>query len=205
MNLYGAPGMGAAGTGMGAGPMVPGAANGMSPQLMQLIQALRAGGGGMQGMGMPGAGMPPGAGGGPVAPPPGPIGSPSTGTPMANYIGAGGGGMGMQQQHPMMQPQQMQPPGGAMAPGPNTGMQGAMTGASSGMINPQMLQMLQMLKGQQTGVPAGGAAGATPPPAAPPAQMAPGMGGGTGPMAPWLDQLLRSQGAYGGVTGGAPT
>lgn len=133
-----------------------------------------------------------------VTPPPGPIGAPPTGTPMANYIGGGmppGGGM----QHPMMPPQM--PQGGGMQGPPGAG--GAMAGGM-GALNPQMLQMLQMLKGQQTGVTPGGGA-AVPPAGAPPAQMAPGMGGGTGPLAPGLDALLRQMGMYGGATGGAPT
>ena len=184
MNLYGAPGMGAAGTGFGMSPQVPGAGGGMSPQLMQLMASMQGGGGG----GMPGGAVPP---------PPGPLGAPPTGTPMANYIGASmppGGGM----QHPMPPPMPQGDPmqGGAA---PAAGMAGGM-----GALNPQMLMMLQALKGQQTGVSPGGGP-TVPPSGAPPAQMAPGMGGGTGPLAPGLDALLRRLGMYGGVTGGAPT
>lgn len=187
MNLYGSPGMGAAGTGMGAGPMVPG--GGMDPRLMALLAQ-------MQGQG--GAGAPGG-----VPPPPGPMQAPPTGTPMSNYIGGGmgGGGMGHAMAPPMQQmgqsPQSM-PPGATGANGqPGQAM-------IPGGINPQMLQMLQMLKGQQTGVTPGGGAAAGGA-ATPPQQMAPGMGGGTGPMAPGVDAWLRSLGMYGGATGGAPT
>lgn len=166
--------------------MVPGAAGGaaggLSPQMLQMLMAR------MQAMQPPQQGTMQPSSAGPMAIPP-PQGA---STPMANYIGAGGGGVPMQRP-PMPMPQQ--PPGMAGSPAAAAAPQGG-----SGMLNPQMMQMLQMLKGQQTGVTPGG--GAQP---APPSQMAPGMGGGTGPLAPWLDQLLRSGGAYGGITGGAPT
>lgn len=179
MNLYGAPGMGAAGTGWGTMPQVPG--NGMSPQLMQLIQSLQQGGG---------AGA-----GGAIAPAPGPLQAPATGTPMANFIGTGGmPGAGMQHPMPSMPAVAPSLPAGATTGSPNSQPMGA--------FNPQMLAMLQALKGQQTGVTPGG--GTTPAGAFP--QMAPGLNLPNGQAAaPGMDQLLRSLGYFGGRTGGAPT
>jgi hypothetical protein len=112
------------------------------------------------------------------------------GGPMANYIGAGGNPAAMQR--PMMPPVAAPPaPDGSGAGGTGAG------GMSLG--SPQMMQMLQLLKGGQTGLPAAaGGAGI-------PGQMAPGFGGGTGPLAPGIDSLLRSLGMFGGITGGAPT
>lgn len=119
MNLYGGQGMGAAGTGLGSG-------GGMSPQMMQMLQAMQGGTptGGMQ-------------------PAPGPMQATPAGTPMANMIGQMGGQMHGGSAMPMMPPAPIQGMGGDAGGGT----------AGGGMINPQMLQMMQMLKQGQTGVP----------------------------------------------------
>lgn len=155
-------GMGAAGTGMGQSPQLP---QGLNPQLLAMLAQMQTGGQ------TPGGPM--------VQAPPGPMGQPPTGTPMAGYIGAGGNMAGMVQ-HPMGMPQNpAQGPGGAgIAPG-----LGATPGQAAGGINPNILALIQAMKGQQGGVPAmNGAAG-----------MIPGMGaagvpGGT-PNLPQLTQM----------------
>lgn len=126
MNLYGGAGMGAAGTGMGASGM-DSMGGAMSPQIMQMLQALQGG-----------------AAGG-AAPAPGPLQAQPAGTPMSNFIGQAGGqmhagGMGM--------------PMGAPPPIPGIDQQNAQQPQMG--VSPQMLQqmqMLQQLKNGQTGVP----------------------------------------------------
>jgi hypothetical protein len=153
MQMMPGQGMGAAGTGAGTGPSVQG---GVNPQLLAMLMQMQGGAGGMGGMGAPQ--MPQ------VAAPPGPIGASPTGTPMAGFIGSGGN-MAGQMNHPMGMPQN---PAGAGIPGV-----GANPG-QAGAVNPQMLALMQMLKGQQGGVPATG-----------------GMpGGNPNPQAGWLQQLL---------------
>lgn len=174
MNMLGQTGMGAAGTGAGAGPMMP-TQGGMSPQLMQMIALMQQGGG------------TPGGGGG-FTPPPGPTSMPPQGTPMAGYIG-GGAPQGMMQR-PMMPPVG-QPPGmgGATAPG-------ATPMPANGGMNPQLMQLLQQLKGQQGGVPATGMAPNGQPTGALPGGAAGGPGGGApqpGAMAGMSPQQLAAQ------------
>lgn len=129
MNMMPGTGMGAAGTGMGAGPMMPGQ-GGVNPQLLAMLAQMQGGGAG----GMPAA--------------PGPMNAPTTGTPMAGYIGSGmRPGMGGT----------MAPPVGA-APGLSPGAAAAgVTGSPQGLgqMNPQLMQLLQQLKGAQGGVPGG--------------------------------------------------
>lgn len=126
-------GMGAAGTGMGQSPQLP---QGLNPQLLAMLAQMQTGGQ------TPGGPM--------VQAPPGPMGQPPTGTPMAGYIGAGGNMAGMMQ-HPMGMPQNpAQGPGGAgIAPG-----LGATPGQAAGGINPNIMALIQAMRGQQGGVPA---------------------------------------------------
>lgn len=135
-SMTGGTGMGSAGTGMGSTPMMPGGGGGLSPQVLAMLRMMMAGQ------------QTPTGGGAAVPGAPGPMNMPPTGTPMAGYIGAGGNPGAMAR--PMMPPQVGQPPGMQGAPGGQQMPQG-------GMLNPQTLQMLQMLKGQQSGVPAAGA------------------------------------------------
>lgn len=138
MSMMPGQGMGAAGTGAGQSPMMPSGAGQINPQLLAMLAQMQTG----QTAGMP-----------MVAPPPGPMGAPPTGTPMANYIGAGGNMAGMMQ-HPMGMPQN---PAAGGAPG-----MGATPGQAAGGINPQLMQLIMAMKGQQGGLPA--AMPATPPP-----------------------------------------
>lgn len=182
-SLMGGQGMGAAGTGAGQSPAMP-ASGGLSPQLLMMLRAMSAGQ------------QQPGAGG--VAPAPGPTMAPATGTPMASMIG-GGGNPAMMQRPPMPVP------GAApQIPGMNTGQPGAPTSApgqmpAGGGMNPQMLQMINAMRGSQTGVPA------TPPPAQGPQHMQPpptalGATAASGAPAPpdpnaqpgWLQSLINS-------------
>jgi len=177
-------GMGAAGTGAGAGPMMPATQNGISPQLLAMIARMQQQGG-----------APAAAPAGGFTPPAGPTSMPAQGTPMAGYIGGGGGAPQGMMPHPMM-PQPGQPPGmgGATAPG-------ATPMPAGGGMNPQLMQLLQQLKGQQGGVPANGAApGAVPgsPPSGPPA------GGAMAGMSPQQLATQMSQNAQIGA-GGSPS
>jgi len=177
-------GMGAAGTGVGASPMMPATQNGISPQLLAMIARMQQQGG-----------APAAAPAGGFTPPAGPTSMPAQGTPMAGYIGGGGGAPQGMMPHPMM-PQPGQPPGmgGATAPG-------ATPMPAGGGMNPQLMQLLQQLKGQQGGVPANGAApGAVPgsPPSGPPA------GGAMAGMSPQQLATQMSQNAQIGA-GGSPS
>ena len=177
-------GMGAAGTGVGASPMMPATQNGISPQLLAMIARMQQQGG-----------APDAAPAGGFTPPAGPTSMPAQGTPMAGYIGGGGGAPQGMMPHPMM-PQPGQPPGmgGATAPG-------ATPMPAGGGMNPQLMQLLQQLKGQQGGVPANGAApGAVPgsPPSGPPA------GGAMAGMSPQQLATQMSQNAQIGA-GGSPS
>ncbi len=163
MNLYGGQGMGASGMGASGGGMVPGASNGMTPQMLALLQQMSQGG-----MSQGGSGT--------LAPAPGPLQAPATGTPMAGYIGAPQGA-GMMQNHAQMAPV-------GQPPGMNNG-QNPQSPASA--VNPQIMQLLQMLKNGQTGVPAsGGAPGQLPAaqnPNAAPSWLQQLMGAGSNPPA----------------------
>lgn len=178
MSMLGGTGMGAAGTGMGAGPQMPGGT--LSPQLLAMLAQMQP------------------QGGSPAAPGNG-------ATPMAGYIGAGGNAGAM---HAPMAPPIGQPPGmnGQAAPG---------AAPMPGGISPQMLQMLQQLKGQQGGVPANlppmqGPAipGQTPgsqvpsPMQGPTATGAPMMASGADPN--WWQMMLQRLGG-GGAMGGMPS
>lgn len=169
MNMYGGTGMGASGMGAAPGPMMPGS-SGLSPQLMAMLAQ-------MQGSG---------AGQGTFQAPPGPMQASPTGTPMAGYIGGGAPAMG----HPMGAPMPMgQPPGmnGSTPPGA-TPMAG---------VNPQMMQMLQAIKGQQGGLPANGMAQGQPTGALP--------GNGPGAMAGQQPSALANQMATAQPIGAAGT
>lgn len=162
--------MGAAGTGLGASAAMPGA-QGLSPQLVAMLMRMQAG---PQG-GMPAA--------------PGPTQAPTTGTPMAGFIGGGGA-----PQQPMMQHAPVgQPPGmgGGTLPGA--------TAMPNGM-NPQMMQMLQALKGQQSGIPANGG---MPPGGAPP-QLPPDQNPMAWAQNPGLLQQLLQHLQNGGQMGATP-
>lgn len=128
MSLYPGVGMGAAGTGMGAGVQVPPGA-GLTPQMLAMMAQAQGGGG------VPGG----------FTPPTGPTQSPMTGTPMAGYIGAGGNPAGMAQNN-MPPPPQGVPPG-AQAPG---GLSSPMAGPIQALQQQQQLQQLlsQMKQGQ---------------------------------------------------------
>lgn len=123
---------------MGQSPMVPGQQGGINPQLLQMLASMQTSG---QQPGMP-----------MVQAPPGPTGAPPMGSPMANYIGAGGNMAGMMQ-HPMGMPQNP-----AAAAG---GGIGATPGQAAGGINPQLMMLLAAMRGQQGGVPATGALAGT--------------------------------------------
>lgn len=160
MNLYGAQGMGTSGTGVGAGGNIS------LPQILAMLQSAH---GGMPPIAGPGAGTP--------LAPSGP------GSPMANYIGAGGGGM--------------PGGGGGMAMPAVSAPQPAVMGANlgGGANSMDMMKLLMAMKGGQTGVTpqGGGSSGGAA------SQMAPGIG------MPGLDSILRMFGMFGGATGGAPT
>ena len=132
LSLYGMPGMGATGQGAGQSPQI-------TPQLAALMQAIQQ----QQQGGQPGQGapqfQPPG---GPMGGAPGgPMGG-APGGPMSAMIG-GGMHPGAGGQHPMAPPMNGQGPQPA-----------AIGGGGNGM---QLLQMLQALKGQQSGAaPQGG-------------------------------------------------
>jgi len=186
-------GMGAAGTGAGAGPMMPATQNGISPQLLAMIARMQQQGG-----------APAAAPAGGFTPPAGPTSMPAQGTPMAGYIGGGGGAPQGMMPHPMM-PQPGQPPGmgGATAPG-------ATPMPAGGGMNPQLMQLLQQLKGQQGGVPANGAAPNGQPTGALPGGMAGGPGGGApqpGAMAGMSPQQIAAQSAQNAQigAGGSPS
>lgn len=130
--MYGGTGMGASGMGARSGPMMPSSPGaGINPQLLAMLAQMQ----GPQGMSPMGA----------FQAPPGPIQAPPTGTPMAGYIGAGAPAMG----HPM---------GGGMPVGQPPGMNGGTLPGATPMAagNPQLMQMLQSMKGQQGGLPANG-------------------------------------------------
>lgn len=133
--------MGAAGTGAGQAPNMP---QGVNPQLLQMLMQMQAGGGQM-------GQMPPMGGQAPglpmVQPPPNPMTMPQ-GSPMANYIGAGGNMAGMMQ-HPMGMPQN--PAGGQNGQGAQPGV-GANPGQAAGAMNPNLLALIQAMRGGQTGV-----------------------------------------------------
>lgn len=140
MSLYGAQGMGQAGTGVGAGGMAPSAGAGLSPQLIAMLMQMQ----GAQGQGGMGAGQP---GMQPAtAAAPGPMQAAQTGTPMANYIGA------------PARPQQPMGMNASAQAGQPMGMQGApgTPGAAQSGVSPQVQQLLLQLKGIQTGVQPGG-------------------------------------------------
>ena len=75
MSMMGGQGMGAAGTGVGSGPSLPGGGQ-LSPQVLAMLMQMGQNGG--------------------QTPPGGPANAPMTGTPMANYIGASGNPGAMQ-------------------------------------------------------------------------------------------------------------
>ena len=158
---------------MGAGG--GGMAQGMTPQMMAVLQMMQSGGGGSP----------------QFSPPAGPMSAPPTGTPMAGYLGATGGVP--QAMHPsgqMPTPQAGQMPGLAAAAQPGQG------GAGTGMMSPQMMQLMANLKGQQGGTPA-----------TLPGALNPNAGAGAGSQNPggmmgYLQQLFGGGGTAGGMGNG---
>lgn len=122
------------GVGMGSAGTGMGAGPQMSmtPQILAALAAMRGGGR-------------------PFAAPPGPLQAPPTGTPMAGYLGmTGGGGMGGMR------------PGAAPLPQPAGAAGAAGAPATGGGIPPQLMQLLQTLKGQQSGIAPPGVPGGGP-------------------------------------------
>lgn len=137
MNLYG--GMGLGSNGLGAGNAAGGATGGGGMNPMAMLAMLHGGAGGVGGSPL-GAGPP--MGGAPAG-----LGA----TPLANYIG-GPGGMGGGTMHPMA------PPGVSILPqSPQNSLASVLGGGGNGTA--QLMQMLQQLKGAQTGIQPGGQPG----------------------------------------------